>query len=306
MVTGSRGQVILIAAVIFAVTVLVSVALLSNLQTPADINTQSDSRSLETIERTGPALEDDLERIFLVHTSVDETGERVPYANESSGPDDPFGAVVANYSSVYSDMAVSDTSTVVSVEYLNTSRGSLNGTLLRHNDSSKNLTFDGFNDTKRAEWNLTEDAESMPYFHLNVTDTPDDPFLVNISDDTLEFTDDSVAINGDNVFSNGAYPVEVELIDGVGEVRNGSDRTAFEPDPDAYFDVTFGNGNETNGTYTVSATNTSVGSELVGNETGDHQYTRTDVVLAPSFRMTYTDPNVRYVRFFRLYNDTST
>jgi hypothetical protein len=307
---------ILVAAVVFAVGVLASVALLNTVHVPADVNTEQTARSLGSAERVGLGTTGAVERVFLVHTSVNETGERMPYADETKGP--PFEAVIGNYSALSADLAVSDASRVVAVEYLNsTAGGSINGTFLRHNDSRQELTYDSFDDTADGEWDVIEDADSIPYFYVNVTGANEtgegiaagEDFEVQVGSDTVSFEQTEVQVNTETKFSAAThdrlYPVELAVIDGVGEIRNATNRTAVDLDASGG-DVTFHNGNETNGTYAISGTGdgTTVDSELIDEEDPEYQYTREDVVVNPTFRVRYTEASTTHNATVALYNRT--
>jgi len=302
---------ILVAAVLFAVAVLVSVALVNTLHVPADITTEQNARSLQTAERVAPQVRADLERLFLVHTSRADRNQLLPYAEEVGGPDPPLERVVANYSSATADVTVSDASRVVSVEYRNSSHGhSINGTLVQHNDSSHPFTYQGFDDGTNGEWDVMEDAESVSYLHLNVTGDGDitsgERFEVWVGGDNISFNDDAVLHDGTTILdgdNDDLYPVELELVDGVGEIRNATNRTAVELDDEAG-EVTFHNGNETTGTFTITGTGENADSEMIGNEHDPYQFTREDVVVNPAFRVTYTDASLTYNSTFALYNRT--
>lgn len=307
MVSDDRGQMILIAAVLVAISILGSVVLLNVLHVPADINTRQDARSLDTVERATIQVSEDLERLFLVHTSVNETSERVPYAQEVGGPDSAFETAVENYSAVNGDLSASASSTVVRVEYLDTSAGSQEGTFIRHNDTSRNLTVDD------GDWDALSGAESVPYLYLNVTGANESgggvadgqAFQVSIDGETVTFDQGEVELPGGERITGShgdLYPVEMEIVGGAGEIRNGSLRRTFTVDPGSDFDVTFRDGNKTTGEYAISGTD--VDSTGLDSGTEPYQYKRENVIVNPKFRLNVTDASVTHSTTFALYNGT--
>jgi len=294
---------ILIMSVLFAVTVLTTVVLLNTLHAPANVNTEGQASNLDDIERVERQVADDMERLFLVHTSMNRTGETLPYAAESGGPDAPFDAVVRNTSELNAGLSASESGAAVRVTYLEGQ--SDKGILVRQNNSSNDFTHRGYSSSDQ-NWTVLEDAEGLPRLSMYVTGGPDDsnsPFEVVIEGgNTLTFDDDGV--EGAGVDCELAYPVWVNATDGVGTVSNATEVCGeFDLVVPNTFDLTFENGTQVEGTYTISGVDPS-GTELESN-TFDWQQQYDDVVVDPAFRIQYTGPTITHRSTFRLYEESS-
>jgi len=311
MVTvGSRGQTILVMAILFAVIVLTTVILLNTLHAPATVQTQSQAGSLDDIERTEAQIVDDMERLFLVHTSMNTTGEALPYAQESGGPDDQFSEVVENASDLSAGLTASESGAVVRVRW-NATR-SQNGTLVRQNnstDGTRNFTYDGYSSGDQ-NWTVLEDADGLPRLAMNVTeepDSPDEPFEV-VVDGGNRLTFGADGVEGAGVDCELSYPIQVDAAAGVGTVSNGSEVCGtfdLAPPDSSGFDLTFENGSQVNGTYTVSGAGVSNSDLQPASNRYDWQQVNSSVVVNPAFDVQYTDPTVTHNATFALYNETS-
>jgi hypothetical protein len=298
---------ILIMAILFAVTVLTTVVLLNTLHAPADVNTQIQSSGLEDIDRTEAQVADDMERLFLVHTSMARTGEALPYADATGGPDDQFGDVVSNYSDLNTALAASESGAAISVTYVEAR--SQEGMLVRQN-GSQSFTPDGA-ESSDGNWTVLDNAERLPRFAMNVTDGPtasDRPFEVVVDGDT-KLTFDEDGVEGARVDCDLAYPLQIDATNGVGTVSKNTEVCGtFDLDlPESgSFALTFENGSRIRGNYTVSGadTDTNIASEFIADPTAGRPLYN-DVVVNPVFRVQYTDPTLTHESTFALYNETS-
>jgi hypothetical protein len=298
MVTaGSRGQTILIMAILFAVIVLTTVILLNTLHAPADVQTQSQASGLEDIERTQAQVIADMERLFLVHTSVNATGEALPYAKATGGPDSPFGEVVENTSELNAALTASESGAVVSVSYNATH--SQDGGFVRQSEN------DTFESTGGAEdWTVLAGADRLPRFRMNVVDGPSssDPFQVEVDSNTeIGFSQSGVEVAGVDragVDCELDYPIQVDATAGVVTVSNATEVCGtFDLDlPDTTFDLEFEHGSRAEGTYAISG---------VGATAGAAPQTNNSVVVNPAFDVEYTDPAITHNATVTLYNETS-
>ena len=299
----SRGQLILVMAVLFAVTILTAVILLNTLHASADLNTRAQSSSLDAIEQTEKQVADDMERLFLVHTSMKRDGEALPYVSGTGGPDSDFDVVVGKYSELNAALVGSQSGTSVRVTYF--PDDSQEGILVNQNDK-QNFTYKGYDESTTNSWKVLKDTEELPRFVMNVTEGPDpsdNPFKVVVGSNTkLTFDDDGV--DGSGVDCNG-YPIWVNATDGVGTVSNESgvcgtvDLKSTDPSPD----LTFEYGNNTEGTYTISGAGAdSTGLEVQPSRAGQQSYD--DVIVNPKFRLNYTSPGITHTANFTLYNET--
>ena len=297
-----KGQMILIMAVTFAVTVLATVILLNTLHAPADVNTQAQASSLDDIERTQTRVAADMERLFLVHTSMNRTGETLPYA-DNSGPDDRFDNVVRNYSDLNAALTGAESGAVVSVSYVEDR--SQRGILVHQND---NESFTRGGPSASGDWTVLQGAEGLPRLNMNVTshDSTDTFKVVVGGTSRLNFNGTGVEVNGE--YCGLGYPIQVEATAGVGTVSNQTEVCGtFDLElPDPNFDLEFQNGDTVTGNYTISGTDTdsAISSGLESN-TEDWQQVRDGVIVNPAFRMEYTDSTITHTANFSLYNETS-
>ena len=297
-----KGQMILIMAVTFAITVLATVILLNTLHAPADVNTRTQASSLDDIERTQTRVAADMERLFLVHTSMNRTGEALPYA-DNSGPDDRFDNVVRNYSDLNAALTGAESGAVVSVSYVEDR--SQRGILVHQND---NESFTRGGPSASGDWTVLQGAEGLPRLNMNVTshDSTDTFKVVVGGTSRLNFNGTGVEVNGE--YCGLGYPIQVEATAGVGTVSNQTEVCGtFDLElPDPNFDLEFQNGDTVTGNYTISGTDTdsAISSDLESN-TADWQQVRNGVIVNPAFRMEYTDSTITHTANFSLYNETS-
>ncbi|PSQ36350.1 hypothetical protein BRD08_05055, partial [Halobacteriales archaeon SW_10_66_29] len=88
MVNGDdRGQLLLLAALIVAATILGSIALLNSIHESPEIATQQDSRSLQETEWVTDQTGTNLERLFRYVTSVEDADIPLPYAEKPAFED---------------------------------------------------------------------------------------------------------------------------------------------------------------------------------------------------------------------------
>jgi hypothetical protein len=293
---------ILIMAVTFAITVLATVILLNTLHAPADVNTRTQASSLDDIERTQTRVAADMERLFLVHTSMNRTGEALPYA-DNSGPDDRFDNVVRNYSDLNAALTGAESGAVVSVSYVEDR--SQRGILVHQND---NESFTRGGPSASGDWTVLQGAEGLPRLNMNVTshDSTDTFKVVVGGTSRLNFNGTGVEVNGE--YCGLGYPIQVEATAGVGTVSNQTEVCGtFDLElPDSDFDLEFQNGDTVTGNYTISGTDTdsAISSGLESN-TEDWQQVRDGVIVNPAFRMEYTDSTITHTANFSLYNETS-
>ncbi|MBX0303660.1 hypothetical protein [Haloarcula salinisoli] len=302
--TRSRGQMILIMSVLFAVTVLTTVVLLNTLHAPANVNTERQASNLGDIERVEGQAADDMERLFQVHTSMNRTGEALPYAAESGGPDDPFGDVVNNTSELNAALSASESGAAVSVSYVE--GRSQEGMLVRQNNSTQNFTHRGYSPSEQ-NWTVLESADGLPRLSMYVTDGPDasdPPFEVVVEGGGGKLTFDDDGVEGAGVDCDLAYPIRVDATGGVGTVSNATDICGeFDLGVPDTFNLTFENGSQAEGTYTISGVE-AIDTDIEGN-TFDWQQQYDGVVVNPAFRVQYTDPSITHRSTFRLYGESS-
>jgi len=312
MVTGAgeRGQLILIGAVLVAVTILGSIALLNAVHESPEINTQQDTRSAVETQRTVDQVTAGLERAFLVDTSMDDVDEPLPYAEQGGG----FATLVEEYVTAYLNLSTTDAAGGVDVTLV----GEQVGGIARQNQSVA-----GFEEYPSGTTTLIQGADAIPRLSLfvNWTSAPSD-FTVRISETAspdsvrLEISDSGVAkfgpagpgwtcdLSGDDT------PIEIEFVNGVGEVRTAETYcgglefgTSLGPE----YDVELVDGTDARGTYTITAVEPA---DITGFP-ADYRWNRTssagptDYIVNPVFEIEYRTPNIAYNATYGLYNRTA-
>jgi hypothetical protein len=292
-----RGQLILVGAILVAVTILGSITLLNAVHESPQITTQQDTQSLLEAEWTITQVRDDLERLFLYNNSVNETAP-IPYAHG-----DAFGGIVDAYSSQYATLSTTDSAGIVLVEF--DESGSLTGGIARQNRTQ----FGGY--LGYPTGTIIENATTIPSLSLYVNETGSgSEFRVRIEGDGG--MDKSIQINNSGVsravncdFTD-PEAIEIEFRNGTGEIRAGDtyceDRT-FGTGLSPPLNVTIENGNDANGTYAISGSGSGV-STSVSNNPNRWFRSGSDYVVNPKFEVEYRSPDVSYSSTFALYNTT--
>jgi len=308
-----RGQLILIVAVLVAVTILASITLLNAIHESPEVNTQQDAQSLTETERTVDQIQSGLERVFLVNTSMDDVNESLPYAESGGG----FETLVEEYVTEYLNLSTTDTAGVVDVTLV----GEQTGGIARQNQS-----IAGFEAYPSGEITLIEDADAVPRLHLlvNETSSSSPPFTIWINETSDSPPDNvSLEISDSEVVNSGSFdpwtcdvsgdsrPIEIDFVNGTGEVRTDESYCGdleFGKSLVSEVNVTFEGGSGFEGTYTVTAVEPA---EIEGFPDETFRWNRTssagptDYIVNPIFEIEYRTPNIAYSATYGLYNRTA-
>jgi len=299
-----RGQLILVGAILVAVTILGSITLLNSVHESPQIATQQDTQSLQEAEWTVTQVRDDVERLFLYNNSVNETAP-IPYADR-----DAFGGIVDAYSRQYANLSTADAAGVVLVEF--DESGSLTGGISRQNRTQFGDYLGYPTNSSRPNGNITviENAATIPSLSLYVNETIGSDFTIRI-DGATGTEEITVATSGVSGAVNCGLPgsqeaIEIEFRNGTGEIRAGDtyceDRT-FGTTLSPPLAVEFENGTDAEGTYAISGSGSSVSSSV---PTSSNRWFRSgpDYVVNPKFEVEYRSPDISYSSTFALYNTT--
>ncbi len=109
----SRGQLLLVGAIVIATVVLASVVLLNTVHSSPSISAEVDAESLENVERASGEIEANLGQLFLTTAATATADDRLPYVNTSA-----FETVVDAYETEYNGIVASDRAFVIDVDYL--------------------------------------------------------------------------------------------------------------------------------------------------------------------------------------------
>jgi hypothetical protein len=297
-----RGQLILVGAILVAVTILGSITLLNSVHESPQIATQQDTQSLLEAEWTVTQVRDDLERLFLYNNSVNETAP-IPYARR-----DAFGGIVDAYSRQYATLATADAAGIVLVEF--DESGSLTGGIARQNRTQFGdyLGFPADPSAPNGRITVVENAATIPSLSLYVNETAG--FTVRIegatSDEAIQITQNDVTGDVNCGLPGSQEAIEIEFVNGTGEIRAGDtyceDRT-FGTGLSSPLNVTIENGNDAEGTYAISGSGSGVNTS-VGTSSNRWFRSGSDYVVNPKFEVEYRSPDVSYSSTFALYNTT--
>jgi uncharacterized protein YxeA len=284
-----RGQLILTAAILLALTIVASAVLLNSIHAPADVTAQQERQSLEQTERIIEQLQDDLNEVFMVNGST----ERMPYIEGGPQAQNEFEATVEAYAEQYLNMSTRNGVGFTTVEYLE-SESKEDGYAVWQNETEQ---------LSGSKWVLVNgNPDRVTYLKLYIEDVRSSGFELQKNGGggtaVLSITDDvDVSVNGVTKCSgktvNEANPLVFELIDGEGEIRIGDELcgavdfgSSFTPqnlqipgssDADGEIYVTYKGGNSPGGLLSQP-----------------YRGTSNKVVVQPVYHITYQDPQVTY------------
>jgi len=283
-----RGQLVLIAAVLVATAVLGTVVLLNAIHATPSVSAQGDAQSVTDAERVAEQVRDGVHELVLA-SGADGPAERLPYVNDT----DAFDRAVGNYSEAYTGLAATNTSAIVSVEYLDGENTPGNHTHRKIGEEDEVIT--------NGDATILEDIDSLPRFYAKVTSEIGENVTVALGGTDIEFDETggnvSVTVNGTEYGSFGEYAA-VELWHGSGEIRGANGYNGS-----VAVDSISGDINVTDGDQAGWAFEFSADGDCGGGIDGSHCQRAADV--DPTFRLTYRDPSVSYDSVFTLYGRES-
>jgi len=293
-----RAQLLLIGSVVVAVAILGTVVLLNIIHVPPDVSAKSDSQSVENVERVNDAFEDDLRELALMHTSVNETGEPLPYVDDD---DNSFTEAVNTYSGNYTTLASTASPSVPSIEYL--SAEAEDGAIAYQNETGSLADSTVISSPDRITRLLVTVEEINDGFELFVPRSGgSDNVRITVAS-TGDVIVDSAAFSSETVCSLASEPVEISITDGQTEIQSdGTVCASFELDLSNPNNVQIDGTGSTDpeGTYTVAAVSGNCNPSnaiCIGN--GD------TIDLNPTFHVVYQDANVAYETTFSVFGGES-
>jgi hypothetical protein len=299
-----RGQLILIAAVLIATTILGSVVLLNSIHASADTNAYKEGQSLDQANRVIEQVKQDLRALFLAEIAEPyDDGEPAGFVTDRVA----FNNTVKNYSRQYTNVSSIVSSSILWVEY-NNDTGDKNGLVLRQNSSGNDLTDTGSSGAN--SWFVVENTDTVPYMYFNFTTvstasnglrielgTASDNDITNLSFDgsvggvTIFKGPETICNSGSNPFQR---PIEMVFRSGDGEIR-ANDRVCsdFKFGTIDFSNVRFKRGSEVQGNYTLLAqgSGTSLDPDF---GSGSDQYNLDGVIVNPGFTIRYDGSNGNY------------
>lgn len=302
-----RGQLLLITALVVAVTILGSVTLLNSIHESPATATEQDSRSLEEAERAASQSQTNLERLFRYTTSADEADKPLPYADKSDLEDavDEYNEQLLNVSTLRS-------AGIVDITY---------------NDSAPlggiatGQIGEATNPPGSFDW-LIQQAGDVPRIDLNITTPPSSSYFL------VEFNESSSAVREFNItrdsgdivvtFDDPSSPSSMWECD-VGDPSSidqiqidvRADTAVIQTEdsycersvnlPAGQVDIRFVDPDDTvEGAFAVTGTDPN-GSDFLPSSPGDDVWYKDSVVVDPAFDIVYASPEVSYEAWYRLY-----
>jgi hypothetical protein len=315
MVNGDdRGQLLLLAALIVAATILGSIALLNSIHESPEIATQQDSRSLQETEWVTDQTGTNLERLFRYVTSVEDADIPLPYAEKPA-----FRNAVKDYDEQFLNLSTVSSSGLVTVSY-NDSASRTGG--IAHGNIRDASSAPGDPDPKEVLFPVDE----IPRLHLNITNSPVAPdkyILVrfnrssgaaaelNITSDgstvTVEFEDplDPLPPWSCDVGPPGQLQIDVRADTAIIQSDNKyCERGPVKVPDNTVIEIVDGtNSMSAEGNFTVTGVGSgTVDSQLTGSP-GDDTWHEDDVLVDPVFDIVYESPEVSYEGEYTMYGD---
>jgi hypothetical protein len=288
-----RGQLLLIASVLIATTILGSVVLLNSIHASADVNAYQEKQSLSQAEQEVGEVEDSLRELFLVKDSVGEAGKPLPYVRDRTA----FEQFVGTYTSAQNNLSTLAGSGVVSAELADIK----DGMVLRHKrpaeSNEESFEIDGADD-----WEINIPAGGdIPYVYLNVTSLGNFGMEFNGSY-RIQFTSSGEVFadkGGTTQVCNDQFstPFEVELKDSTVEIRSDDNICHFTYATGTQTEFKFLSPGSVDGQFTIVTRGQSskVENANPGNDPDADAFgegTGNSVKVVPTFTVEYIDPNI--------------
>lgn len=309
-----RGQLILLTAVLVAVTVLASVILLNVIHVPADIKTEALTEEPDRIQRIDASLRDDLDSIFLQVTAPTDdnlSGHRLPFVWNTGA----FRAAVNDSTAIRRNMTGDRSGSLLSVAY-DPDRTRM-GTAVFQTADSAFTSAQGDRD-----WRLLEDASllslemtvtgrSPTNGTLNVTGDSGGTWELDISENNVYTTDAGPLCNDSAIPDFESATIHVAVRNGDGRVQARTDNGTLRcggftvaAGLDTPWNVSIHDGDALEGTYGITGQGDPTANSsqyLSGNDQPWHEH---NVIVNPAFNVTYVSDGVTYRSTFRLNNRT--
>ncbi|ACV13024.1 hypothetical protein Huta_2863 [Halorhabdus utahensis DSM 12940] len=277
-----RGQLVVIAALMIALTVLGSVVLLNSVHSSPEVAVSSDASSLAETERSTMELRDELRTAFLATNASDiaTNDNRVAFVDQQY-----FKTVVETFGTEYNELLTSDRAMVVNATYNDSA--AVEGAIVSHTGSTS------LSGTQRL---LENAAGEAPLVSVNATLGPTEEVALEFNDTDagtrfLNVTNSDVEFEGSDLCDfTGSSVVQVDLYNGTGEISTDDDFCGnLSVDYGDFNNVTLHNSADINGsTIEISAVEADCGAS------GVDCVDKSGIDLMPTFILKTADPSVTY------------
>jgi hypothetical protein len=245
------------------------------------------------VERVNDAVESDLRQLTLMHTSVNETGQPLPYVDPAT-----FGEAVAVYNQNYTRLSSTNSPTITSIEY--DPSAAATGVVAYQNETGSlddGVVTTAIDDLAIVSVNVTQINDGL---RLSVPQSGADNIQIDVTPGG-DVIVDSADFSSETVCAGVSAPVEIDIRNGGTEVRSGGDLCAT-------FDLTIAAPNNVeirtapsgtvapDGTYFVGAISATATCPSADSCIGDDPGETIDV--NPTFHVVYQDANVAYETTF--------
>jgi hypothetical protein len=309
MVKPDRAQLLLIASVLIALTIVASVVLLNAVYTPQTLRTGTVNTEATELRDTQHELRNEL-REYLNRVGIQEASankpDPLPYAPDGVS----VAADMRNISALYGNLVSARSGATLRI----VKTGETVGDVVFQNKSTRTLT-DG---SGNSSWQVFSGVSSMPRVRLNLSDISGNNTSVVINGTTtseqwtLNISEDAVAVNGRDqcgiATGDTVEAVRVDLVDGQGtpvvelDGQSGQEyctNLTMAAGVTAPYNVSIDGGDSATGRYVMTAD----GSALTTTPTSDGPYSRTDKTINLDFRLVYVTTDITYASQFSLYSE---
>jgi len=280
-----RGQLVVIAALMIALTVLGSVVLLNSVHSSPEVAVSSDASSLAETERSTMELRDELRTAFLAINASDiaTNDNRVAFVDQQY-----FKTVVETFGTEYNELLTSDRAMVVNATYNDSA--AVEGAIVSHTGSTS------LSGTQRL---LENAAGEAPLVSVNATLGPTEEVALEFNDTDagtrfLNVTNSDVEFDGtekcDFTSSPSTRSVQLQFYNGTGQIETKNHYCGSATiDYGDFNNVTLHNSADINGsTIEISAVEADCGAS------GVDCVDKSGIDLMPTFILKTADPSVTY------------
>ncbi|WP_436934279.1 hypothetical protein [Halovenus marina] len=317
-----RGQLILIAAILLAVLVVSSVLLLNTAQSATELRTNQQSQSVTDAAQTNQEIQHGLETLFETSTSLAEADAKLPYSLDLESD-------VEAFHDRYLGIKSANTAGMTTISY--DEQDTVTGGIVFQTERGTFEAADG-DDT----WRVLTDVNSVPTLSADIERvSPSSSFNISVSGISAQLRVENTGsgytvtrLDGGTVArtcSGLEPPIVVDFHRGSGEVRgatDGCEQFTLGRGLSSGYSIEFENGHNAEGTYVISGSGDATFDDAadvnsydpnVDWPTSDEPNYRgpadassngDDIVVNPTFVVTYDDPDLTYQSAYGLYNRT--
>ena len=253
----SRGQLMLVGAIVMALVVISTVVLLNGVQLSEHTGSEDALRAADQTQATTEALQTNVQTVF---EHFEDNGG--PYISNQPANLDDFREDVVLFNKTYTNLTAFHTSSFVNVDI--DASNSVSGRAVRSDGGS----FESA--SASSSWTVVSERSAMPYVSFNVTDQSRNPgtdFTIRFEDSSdstdytaLRFTEDSVFLDRPSSSvelcasdTDGRW-THLRIVDGGArlETEGSLECDAFSVEFDSNMNVDIAGGSEARGSFLLT------------------------------------------------------